>query len=133
AGKNFAIAAFSGSAGGIVDAELKSGFRASSRELLSSALGYAVFGTAMEAGGLCTRRIFDIPLRSRLEACAPRIGLEDCSPRSETSLSGQKNNTSEASIASSSPGARASRPLRLQEISDKNSQESTQAHVPPSI
>lgn len=54
--RRIAIGALSGVAGGIVDAEGKSGFNASGSELLTSSLGYAAFGTVAEAAGTIAGR-----------------------------------------------------------------------------
>lgn len=56
-GRRFTIAAGSGAAGGLVDAEVRSGFKASASELATSALGYAAFGVLMEGGGMAARSI----------------------------------------------------------------------------
>ncbi len=54
-GRRLTIAASSGATGGVVDAELRSGFKASGQELAYSALGFAAFGVLMESGGLLLR------------------------------------------------------------------------------
>ena len=56
-GRRFSIAAGSGAAGGVIDAELQSGFKASASDVLSSALGYAAFGVAMEGGTMAARSL----------------------------------------------------------------------------
>lgn len=45
------IGFLAGTGGGLLDAETKSGFKATREELLSSALGYGIFGSIMEGGG----------------------------------------------------------------------------------
>lgn len=49
--RRIAIGGFSGFAGGIADAEGRTGFKASNEDLLASGLGYAAFGTIMAGGG----------------------------------------------------------------------------------
>ncbi len=56
-GRRISIAALAGASGGVVDAELSSGFKASAEDLAVSALGYAAFGTLMESGSLFARSL----------------------------------------------------------------------------
>lgn len=60
------IGAGSGLAGGVVEAELRSGFRPAGEDVLSSALGYAAFGTLLEGGGTLARGL----MQSRFKAGA---------------------------------------------------------------
>lgn len=48
--RNLTVASTAGAAGGVVDAELSTHFRAAPEELLTHASSYAAFGTAMELG-----------------------------------------------------------------------------------
>lgn len=57
AGRRMTIGALSGTAGGLLDAELKADFRASGYDLLTSALGYAALGTAAEGAGSAFRAL----------------------------------------------------------------------------
>ncbi|MCG8399619.1 hypothetical protein LWS67_24330, partial [Bacillus atrophaeus] len=53
--RRITIAALSGASGGVVDAEARSGLRASREDLIASAAGYAAFGVVMEGGGLAAK------------------------------------------------------------------------------
>ncbi len=49
------IGFLAGSTGGLVDAEARSGFKASGEDLINSAIGYGVFGSMMEGTGLALK------------------------------------------------------------------------------
>ena len=106
--RRFGIAALSGASGGIIDAETKTGFNATSEELVSSALGYAAFGTLMEGGGMALRSLrrnatstfAEVPLPAAVkpgieplateplaaESLSSKIHFPDFSHRSDSSL-----------------------------------------------
>ena len=73
--RRMTIGALSGTAGGLMDAELKTDFRATGDQLLTSAFGYAAFGALGEGGGIIGKAL----LKPGAEFAVPQAARKDTS------------------------------------------------------
>lgn len=72
------VGGLSGAAGGLVDVELKTGFKAEREQLLTSTLGYAAFGAVFEGGGTLAKAMMKPTAKfSNAEVNLPRLLASD--------------------------------------------------------